>query len=123
MRAFQSGSPLFGGFFNENFKLWLSDPANIDVISKAITQFVFRSGPVEDIHARKAITEEEMKQINIYMVNHISALLTCAAKGDWIKLRLLLSYFEYGTNEWNTAEPDMDEIDLVVKHRLKMLCK
>ena len=48
------------------------DFETIDMLSKGITQFAFRSGPVEDMHARNKLTKKDMKALNKYMVNRIA---------------------------------------------------
>ena len=45
---------------------------NIDAISKAITHFIFRNGPVEDMHTNNQLSEKDMKTLNKYMVNRIA---------------------------------------------------
>ncbi len=88
---------------------------NIDAISKAITHFIFRNGPVEDMHANNQLSEKDMKTLNKYMVNRIAGLLTAIADGKWLQIEILLShYMSFGT-EWDKAEPDMKEIDSAIK--------
>ena len=40
-----------------NMKL---DFETIDMLSKAVTQFAFRSGPVEDMHAKNKLTQKDI---------------------------------------------------------------
>jgi predicted DNA-binding protein YlxM (UPF0122 family) len=88
---------------------------NIEIISKAITHFIFRNGPVEDMHANNQLSQRDMKTLNKYMVNRIAGLLTAIADNDWMQLELLLSFYSlYGTN-WDKVEPDMDEINTALK--------
>ena len=97
---------------NEIAKDWFLDAENIDAIAKSITNYVFRQGPVENIHTEgKPITDRDMKAINIYMVNHIAGLLACAIDGNWVKLQLLISYFNKGMSEWEPAKPELGKIE------------
>ena len=58
------------------------DFETIDMLSKGITQFAFRSGPVEEMHARGKLTQKDVKTLNKFMANHIAGLLTTISKGD-----------------------------------------
>jgi hypothetical protein len=101
---------------NDNAKRRLLNKDNIDQLSKAIANYLFRSGPIEDMHANNQLSEEDMKTLNVYMVNRIAGLLTAVADNSWLQLeRLLLTLYKlYGT-EWDPAEPDMYEINEVFK--------
>jgi len=104
---------------NEIAKDWFLDAENIDAIAKSITNYVFRQGPVENIHTTgKPITDCDMKAINIYMVNHIAGLLACAVDGNWVKLRLLVDYFNKGKSEWEPAELELGRIEEVTSRMM-----
>jgi len=100
---------------NESTQDWFLDNTNIDLLSKAITKYIFRDGPIEDLHAKKGITQEDMKELNIFMVNRIAGLLKYAMDGRWTKLMLALSVFSMGTSEWYPAEPATEEIEIAYK--------
>jgi len=89
---------------------------NIDMISKAITHYIFRNGPVEDIHAEGKLTQEDMKTLNKFMVNRIAGLLKIALDGHWSKLELMTELLKYYGTEWDKAEYDTKEIDECFKH-------
>lgn len=109
---------------NERAKQWLLNPENIDVISKSITNYIFRSGPVENIHtSQKPITDQDIKEINIYMVNHIAGLLTCMIDGNWTKLQLMVDFFNKGMSEWEPARPELEKIDKVISLSLYRIAK
>jgi len=92
---------------------------NINVISKAITHFAFRNGPVEDMHANNQLSEDNMKTLNKYMVNRIAGLLTVIADNNWLKLELLLAYYRLFGTDWGEAEPDMEEINSALKNAIE----
>jgi len=106
---------LLFSILNEKSQEWFLDTANIDLLSKAITNYIFRNGPIEDLHATKDISQEDMKMLNIFMVNRIAGLLTYVMDGKWMKLRLALGYCSLGTNEWYPAEPSTEEIEMAYK--------
>ena len=58
------------------------DFETIDMLSKGITQFAFRSGPVEEMHAKGKLTQKDMKTLNKFMTNRIAELLTTISNGD-----------------------------------------
>jgi len=100
---------------NSNSKERLLKQGNIEIVSRAITHFVFRNGPVEDIHANGQLSENDMKTLNKYMVNRIAGLLKTMAENNWLQLELLLHYYkDYGSG-WDKVETDVDEIDNVFK--------
>lgn len=104
---------------NVNSKKRLLTREKIEFIAKAITHFVFRNGPVEDMHANNQLSQDDMKTLNKYMVNRIAGLLITMADNNWLQLELLLSYYgRYGT-EWDKAEPDVEEINCTFKYAMK----
>lgn len=76
---------------NQDSKERLLDSDNIDWISKALTHYIFRDGPVENMHANNQLSQENMKILNKYMVNKIAGLLKLAIDGQWLKIELMLS--------------------------------
>ncbi len=100
---------------NAESKKRLLQRDNIDSISKAVTHFIFRNGPVEDMHANNQLSEHDMMTLNKYMVNKIAGLLTAIANDDWLKLEFLFLHYKIYGSQWDNAEPDMKEIDLIIK--------
>jgi hypothetical protein len=104
---------------NSDSKKRLLRRENIDSISKVITHFIFRNGPVENMHVNDQLSEKDMKTLNKYMVNRIAGLLTAIADNNWLQLELLLSYYKLFGGEWDKAEPDMKEINFAMKYALE----
>ena len=104
---------------NEHSKNRLLARENIDFIAKAITHFVFRNGPIEDMHANRQLSQSDMKTLNKYMVNRIAGLLTTIADNNWLQLELLLSYYRLYGSHWDKAEPDVEEFNLVFQHAIE----
>ncbi len=88
------------------------DFETIDMLSKAITQFAFRSGPVEDMHARNKLTQKDMKALNKFMVNRIAGLLTAISKGDIANILRVLTFYASLTSDWDLCKPDTEEFYL-----------
>ena len=85
------------------------DFKTIDMLSKGITQFAFRSGPVEDMHARNKLTQKDMKALNKYMVNRIAGLLTTISNGDISNVLNVLTFYASLSSDWDSCKPDTKE--------------
>ena len=103
-----------GKTFRRMCKTYLKEDT-INMIAKALTEYAFRSGPIEDIHSDdyggSRITQEEMKQLNKYMVNKLATVLTALSRGkiDEVLNGLALSY-RYATH-WDKADILEKDID------------
>lgn len=98
-------------YLQETAKENLLQEQNIPIIAKAITHYIFRNGPVEDMHAEGKFSNDDMKKLNKFMVNRIAGLLKLALDGDWIKLELMIEMLKnYGDN-WDEVEYDIEEIN------------
>lgn len=90
-------------------KKQILDTKNINMISKAITHFAFRNGPVENMHAHpnNQLSESDMKTLNKFMVNRLAYVFTLIIEGRWIEFDLLIRNLDwmYGIG-WDEAEPD-----------------
>ena len=69
------------------------DFETIDMLSKGITQFTFRSGPVKDMHARNKLTQKDMKTLNKFITNPIAGLLTTISDGDITNILKTLTFY------------------------------
>lgn len=98
---------------NRTSKERLSNGDNIDIISIALTHYLFRNGPVEDMHSNGQLSQEDMKTLNKFMVNRIAGILETMNKGEWMKLELLLNFYKLFGGEWDKPVPDTDEIDML----------
>ncbi len=96
---------------NTQAKEFLCKKENISIIAKAITHYIFRNGPVEDMHTQGKFSQQDMKILNKYMVNRIAGLLELAINGDWIKLQLMVEFLMNYGMEWDKVECDTQEID------------
>ena len=85
------------------------DFETIDMLSKGITQFAFRSGPVEEIHSRGKLIQKDMETLNKYMVNRIAGLLQTVFNGDVAKALKVLSFYASLSTDWDTIKPDTEE--------------
>lgn len=81
----------------------------IDSISKAITQYAFRSGPIEEMHANNQLSQKDMKKLNEYMANRIAGLLTAISNGDFDNVVKVLSFYATLSSGWDKVKPDVQE--------------
>lgn len=102
---------------NQNSKERLLSKDNIDSISIALTHYLFRNGPVEDMHSDGKLSQEDMKTLNKFMVNRIAGLLKTLDKGEWLKLELLLNFYSLFGKDWDKPVPDTTEIDMMYSNK------
>ena len=98
---------------NYDAKVRLLKQENIDGIAKALTHYIFRNGPVEDMHADGKFSQDNMKILNKYMVNHLAGILSAINEGRWLQLELLYAYLQKYGADWDKAEPDMEELNFL----------
>ena len=88
------------------------DFETIDMLSKGITQFAFRSGPVEEMHSRGKLTQKDMETLNKDMANRIAGLLTVISNGDIDKALKVLTFYASLSSDWDSAKPDTENFYL-----------
>lgn len=96
---------------------------NINMISKAITHFAFRNGPIEDMHAHpnNQLSEADMKILNKFMVNRLAYIFTLIIEERWIEFDILVRniYGIYG-HDWDEAEPDDGNTRKMIEMMMEM---
>ena len=85
------------------------DFETIDMLSKGITQFAFRSGPIEEMHSKGKLTQKDMKTLNKYIVNRIAGLLTAISNGDITNVLKVLTFYASLSSDWNSCKPNVEE--------------
>ncbi len=85
------------------------DVETIDMLSKGITQFSFRSGPAEEMHSRGKLTQKDMKTLNKFMANRIAGLLTAISKGNITNVLKVLTFYASLSSDWDLCKPDTEE--------------
>ena len=88
------------------------DFETIDMLSKGITQYAFRSGPVEEIHANNKLTQKDMEILNKHMTNRIAGLLQTIFNGDVAKALKVLTFYASLSFDWDSVRPDVEEFCL-----------
>ena len=88
------------------------DFETIDMISKGITQYAFRSGPIEEMHARNKLIQKDIKTLNKFMANRIAGLLTTISNGDILNVLKVLTFYASLSSDWDSCKPDSEEFYL-----------
>ena len=88
------------------------DFETIDMLSKGITQFAFRSVPIEDMHSKGKLTQKDMKTLNKFMANRIAGLLTAISKGDISNVLKVLTFYASLSSDWDSCKPNPEEFYL-----------
>ena len=88
------------------------DFKTIDMLSKGITQFAFRSGPVEKMHTKNKLTQNDMEILNKFMTNRIAGLLQTVFNGDVEKALKVLTFYASLSSDWDKINPDIEEFYL-----------
>lgn len=88
------------------------DFETIDMLSKGITQFAFRSGPIEKMHAENKLTQKDMETLNKHMTNRIAGLLQTVFNGDIDKALKVLTFYASLSSDWDKINPDIEEFYL-----------
>ena len=88
------------------------DFETIDMLSKGITQFAFRSGPIEKMHAENKLTQNDMEILNKFMINRIAGLLQTIFNGDVEEALKVLSFYASLSLNWDKSIPDTKEFYL-----------
>lgn len=83
---------------NLQVKEKILDIDNLNMISKALTHFAFRNGPIEDMHAHpnNQLSESDMKILNKFMVNRLAYIFTLIIEERWIEFDFLIR----NTDRW-----------------------
>lgn len=95
-----------GKQINQQMKEEVFTKENLDKISKAITHFAFRNGPIEDMHVspNDQLSENDMKVLNKFMVNRLAYVFDLIINEKWLELSVLIDYFGLYGQGWDKAE-------------------
>jgi hypothetical protein len=99
--------------FNDFARNALFENRDIDMLAKAVTQYAFRSGVVEDMHGDGKLSDADMKELNIFFSNRIAGILVKAFAGEWLQILLLFDFYKMLSADWDKVEPDVKEFDML----------
>lgn len=97
---------------NERLREHYCGDANVEWLAKAMTNYAFRQGPIEDMHTDNRFSEDEMKTLNKYTVDRIAEILLCYNSEDYLRLSNMLGVPPfYMGSDWDAPEPDFTKVD------------
>lgn len=96
---------------NECKKQYVLQNLDIDDMSKALVNYLFRLGPVEDMHQKGQLSQNDIKTLNKYMNDRIATLIYLFRNEDWERLYAFFSAITRYKPDWDKAEILIDEID------------
>ncbi|KAB8136812.1 GNAT family N-acetyltransferase [Gracilibacillus oryzae] len=82
----------------------MKDPTLAGEWAKAIAHFIYRNGPVEDIHSNGQLTDADMKTINKYMINQLTGLILTIQREEWFLLDNMLAFYKMFGGNWDNAD-------------------
>ncbi|MBO1001840.1 hypothetical protein [Pseudogracilibacillus auburnensis] len=110
-----------GSHINTQVKedFFISD--NLDLISKAITHFAFRNGPIESMHAHpnNQLSDEDMKTLNKFMVDRLAYIFDLIINEKWLEFSVLINQLNMYGDNWDEAQPDDGGNKEIVKRILE----
>ena len=105
---------------NEEAKNTLTN-SSIPMLSRAITHYVFRNGPVEDMHSAGKLNDNDMETLNKYINNKLATLIYLLKEDKWFKLLGVIYAFElYGKN-WDEPEIEEGEVEEICKEVIRKI--
>lgn len=84
-------------------------------LAKGLTGYSFRNGIVEDFHSAGCLSDNQMKQLNKYMVDRIGYVFHLIYEDRWDDLELLLGFHCSLCRSWDNVDlsvgkKELDEI-------------
>ena len=65
------------------------------------------------MHAAGKLTQDDMKILNKYMVNHLAGILVAIHEERWQYLESLYAYFHLFGTDWDEAEPALEDLEQI----------
>ena len=96
---------------------------DLGVLSRVIAHYIFRNGPVEDMHCEGKLTDDDMAILNKYMNDRIATLIHLLREEDWIRLHLLFDNDKSFGSGWDEPVLQVSELDAVTALNLDMIVK
>jgi hypothetical protein len=97
----------------------LNDPDIVHKLSVVTTHYVFRNGPVEDMHAQGRLSDNNMMRLNIFIVNRLAYIFSLILDED--KMKVIESYCIFENIEFKLADTIIEYcfIDGIEKNKIE----
>ena len=104
----------------EEAQTYLKNPDNLDTIAKVITHFVFRIGPVEDMHSNNQLSQEDMYTLNKFVCNRVAYIIQCLQQEEYVKLAYLVNnpFSQSMGSNWDKVKPDGKDCEAAMEYFL-----
>jgi len=96
---------------------------DLSVLSRVIAHYIFRNGPIENMHCEGKLTDDDMAVLNKYMNDRIATLIHLLRKEDWVRLHLLFANDSHFGSGWDEPVLQVSELDAVNALNLDMIVK
>lgn len=80
-------------------------------LAKALTHYLFRFGPIENMHQKGQLSEEDMYALNKYTYDRTATLVHLLKTEDSDRLSALFKLLTIWNPDWDEPEILTDEID------------
>lgn len=80
-------------------------------LAKALTHYLFRFGPIENMHQKGQLSEEDMYALNKYTYDRAATLVHLLKTEDTDRLSALFKLLTIWNPDWDEPEILTDEID------------
>lgn len=84
----------------------------VNRLAKGITGYSFRNGIVEDFHADGCLSNDQMKQLNKYMVDRMGYVLYLLFENKVTDLDILLGFHIITTSDWDNVDLSIGQKEL-----------
>lgn len=85
---------------------------DINVLSKSLVHYIFRSGVIEEYHSSGCLSNKQMKSINIEMVNKLGFYFKLLDEERYDDISILLHWHSMITRSWYNPCFEECEIEL-----------
>ena len=82
-----------------------------DAFLIGIAHYIFRNGPVEDLHSEGKLSEQDMATLNRYMVNRLADVVLLDKQDRWLELQVLLEFYMLYGIDWDRPRADLSELE------------
>lgn len=78
----------------------------IDMAARGLANFVFREGPIEDMHSNKQLSQKDMEVLNKFIVNRLAYALGLIYDGKTDIYKKLILAHSLVNSAWDVPIPD-----------------
>ena len=80
----------------------------VEVITKSLTNYLYRYGPIKDIYRKYGVEEEDRRQLDEYTANRIAGLLMLYLSSDYKRINDIANKYNIDTSYITTILPEIE---------------